>query len=204
MQNTLLFIFYLLLYSPVFAQNSDLEQSREIRSKSIYHKDSNDLKHKYEYYFDYWSEQEIKSGRYSTWNKKGALIYEAYYLDDILDGLEEHFNEKGQLLSSTEWYLGQKEGKEVYYWQDGVKKLIIPYKAGKKEGLEKRYFKNGKLKSAIAYRSGIKEGPANYFKPDGRLKRSLIYTEGKAQKTPKKTSDKKTTTPANKTHELTI
>ena len=176
-------------------------QGFEIRIHSTSHPNSDQLAEKYEYYYDFWSEREIKHGRISRWNKEGVLIYEANFRDNELDGLEEIFNEEGNLISSIDWKMGVKDGSEIQYYDNGGEKLIIPYKAGFKEGLEKSYYKSGRIRRVITYRSGKKNGAANYFKKDGALKKSLIYKKGIQQKEKK---EKKEKTPEKTAHEITI
>ena len=196
----LLSVFISLAYAK--GQDELIPQSIDLRTKSLNHKNSEQLAEKYEYYYDYWSEQEIRHGRTSKWNKEGVLIYEANFVDNQLDGLEERFGEEGNLQSSIQWVLGVKEGIEVHYFSSGKEKLVIPYKAGLKEGLEKSYYPNGQLKQVITYQKGKKEGAANYFKKEGSLKKSLKFKNGKKVKTPKE--EAKAPKTKEKTHEIRI
>ena len=199
---SLLFISILLIICPrLISQDDYKSQVADIRSKTSNHSKTGGLAEKYEYYYDYWSEREIKHGRISRWNKEGVLIYEANYTDNELDGLEEIFNEEGNLISSIDWKMGVKDGKEIKYYDSGGERLIIPYKGGFKEGLEKSYYRSGRIKWVITYREGKKEGAANYFKKDGALKKSLIYKNGIKQKEKK---EKKEKTPEKTAHEITI
>lgn len=71
--------------------------AREVRSESVYHARTQQLIEKYEYYYDYWSEQEIKHGRYNQWNPEGQLIERAYYHHGKLTGTYEKYFSNGQL-----------------------------------------------------------------------------------------------------------
>ena len=201
MQYCILPLLLLIFVPSCQGQKSIGSQNIDLRTHSSSHHNSDQLAEKYEYYYDYWSEREIKHGKISRWNKEGVLIYEANYKDNELDGIEEIFNEEGNLISSIDWKMGVKDGKEIQYYDSGGEKLIIPYKSGLKEGLEKSYYRSGRIKWVITYRAGKKDGAANYFKKDGALKKSLIYENGIKQKEKKEKTKK---TPEKTAHEITI
>ena len=170
-----------LLPLPVVAQATEFP--RDIRSASAYYPDTeNILRSKYEYYFDFWSQQEVRHGRYSRWTRHGVMIFDAYFEEGQLSGSRSFYSPKGIIKRNENWKNGQLHGKTEVFDQKGRLKKLFSYRNGKKDGLSKNFFPSGKLKSATTWRAGVKEGPAVYYDKKGTLIKEKNYPKQKKQK----------------------
>ena len=175
-------ILFVLLGSTVYGQDNSSIPESEVRSASLHYPGKNLLKAKYQYYFDFWSQQEVFHGRYSRWNKSGVLVYDAAYTAGLLSGPIFHFSDKGNIQKEEMWKDGKLHGKTKLYDRKGRQRVEIAYQHGIREGLEKHYFPSGELKSVTTWLNGIKEGPFLQYDRQGKLKSQFLFQRGKRQK----------------------
>ena len=90
-------------------------QNKEIRTQVEYHDNLTQVKVKFEYYFDFWSEQNVKHGRYSWWNKKGKLLIDCTYLDGLMHGTYIEYFPNGNIKQEVQYSKGKKNGKANTY-----------------------------------------------------------------------------------------
>jgi len=159
----------------VFAQN------RETRTEVEYHDNVEKVKEKYEYYYDFWSEQNVKHGRYSLWNQKGQLLIDCTYFEGKLDGTYTLYDRNGAVLEVREYDQAMLQGRSISFSKKGIKQTELYYKEGKLNGLCKYYFGSGELKKEVAYQEGVPHGTALFYTKQGELKKTVNYIEGKAQ-----------------------
>ncbi len=108
-------------------------QTIDIHAQRLYHKNGQ-LIQKYEYYYDYWSEQEVKAGRFSQWRADGSLRYEAQYQAGVLTGWEKRYDQKGRLLRKATYDGGRLDGLRTWYRSDGSVKRKCYNRKGKRQG----------------------------------------------------------------------
>ena len=132
-------------------------QAKDIHSTATYHKANNALKSKAEYYYDPWSEQEIFHGRYTEWDSKGTLIYEAQYVDGKLMGQVVSYHPNGIIAKIENWFNGKREGKSQVFYANGQLKQSCVYVNDMLEGEIQLYTRKGKRKDSSTNKAGRKE-----------------------------------------------
>ena len=185
---------YVILSSIAFAYSHSLcAQTRDIRTESEYHGISGHLKSKSEYYFDFWSEQEILHGRHSEWSESGRLLKDCFYYDGRLHGRYVVYYYKGFSKAINYWHHGVKQGRDSLFRRRGTLKKVKTYHAGKQQGNEFRFRRNGSVKRQQKFHQGQPHGLLRvYGKKKGKIKREQYYKKGKRLKT---SSDKEPVLP---------
>lgn len=90
------------------------------------------------------------NGITKIYDKKGELIKEIRYKDNLKNGLERSYID-GELARETEYKNGKKSGREMIKYFNEVR--VSYYKDNKKDGFENIYF-NGELIEAKEYKDG--------------------------------------------------
>lgn len=130
-------------------------QKPNIHKRSEYYTHSKQLKVRFEYYYDYWAEKEVKQGRYSEWSKKGRLQRDCVYENNLLMGEEKCFDTKERLQKCTIWQAGKQQKTTVFYPNSLVKKEIFYSNIGKIQNTIS-YYPNNTCKSKVAYSENAK------------------------------------------------
>lgn len=149
-----------------FGQNS-LPDTRVFRT---YHQPEQ-LSLKYQYYFDYWSEQQVYHGEWEQWRKNGRPIELRQYTHGNLDGKLIQYRRNGQMRQASTYHDGLLDGPTIRYDRKGRIKQVIPFQAGKRSGLRKFYDSSGTLRKVITYLEGKPSGVRQIFNKDGILTR---------------------------------
>lgn len=118
----------------------------EVRNQSHYHPRTQQLLEKYQYYYDYWTEDEVKHGRYSQWDSQGRLIREARFQHGELQGLEVQYYPDGQIQRLASYHAGKQEGSQMSYYRNGKIKLQRVMTHDGKNQSTIRYTRKGKTK----------------------------------------------------------
>jgi len=135
------------------------------------------------------SPQEKKSTKHKTYNKKGILIAEGKYKDDLKEGLWiNYWDRNGEIKSKVKYKKGKIHGTVIFYYYkfnkvypDNLKGIqsIAKYKNGFRNGIFKEYRPDGTLYVKAFYKEGEKQGRWLYFRPDGSLGKIKSYYKDK-------------------------
>lgn len=145
----------------------------------------------------------VKMGPYTKWDDKGVKRYEAYFIDDVLEGgvtnfysngeksdyieyqkgipngLWEKWNRKGVKVIEGHFYKGKKDGYFRYWNQEGVPTSEGALRDEVRSGSWTFYDRGGALKSKIQFKAGEKDGKAETFYQNGNLASSGSYASNK-------------------------
>lgn len=169
----------ILIWIPLLFSMTLWGQSRDIRSQSVYHDGDLQLKSKAEFYYDFWSEQDVLHGRYSEWDRSGNLVLDCEYKDGRLEGTyTRYYPEDGRTREVSHWRDGQLSGKQEVFNRSGGILISCNYQNGLLQGVCTKYDKHSHIRSSIHYLNGQKEGPASYFNRKGELLRTRHYRGG--------------------------
>lgn len=140
-----------------------------------------------------------KDGSFKRFYFNGNLEYEAFYVDDQLDGSERNYTQEGQIVSETNYKKGIKDGPYHSWHENGVQFSIGAFKndqqdgkwefydergllmgeANFKEGTGEQlgYDQNAVLQRRTLYKNGMKEGEETYYSTDGKVVKVLLFKE---------------------------
>lgn len=171
----------LLLY---FGTQTDLQgQSPDIRTRADYHH-SGAPSFKYQYYHDFWSERDVKHGRWSEWRASGKLKEEGWYKHDKQDSLFTFYHKKGSPVEISSWREGLREG-ITQLFAKGHLYCEQSYREGLLHGLYYEFFPNQQVKILSRYANGRLHGSWTRFNRAGKRIKSLEYVNGKKVKSKK-------------------
>lgn len=126
MRSIIIYISLILLIIPdIDAQH----RGRDFRTQASYYGEE-DLKEKFQYYFDYWSEQQVKHGRYSRWDKSGQLRFDAMYFEGELDGRAISYYPDGGIARIEHYMKGEPDSVWLSYRSDGSLEQRIDFLEG--------------------------------------------------------------------------
>lgn len=108
----------------------------------------------------------------------GAVLEEAYYVADQLNGTVRHFSNRGALLGESWFVNGLRDGIQKAYFPSGALYAEKSYLKGIEEGIHRYYFPSGILRAEVSYKNGVKEGSSKIFYENGVLKRVVNYEKG--------------------------
>ena len=94
------------------------------------------------------------------------------------NGIELSFDEKGFLIAEGYFINGLKHGKFKTYHSFGKLASVIIYKNDNRDGTHSKYDKNGYLVEQIEYRNGQQNGAAKWFFSGGILAAHYEYLNG--------------------------
>ncbi len=165
-------------------------QSRDIRAHAEYGTSEGELRLKYEFYHDMWSERDVKHGRYCEWQTKDRIQMTGFYFDGLQDSLWQYYYGNGAQKEKSWWAEGERHGKTSSYSKKGKLQNERYYSHGICNGLGTDYFPNGKVKAIRQYQSGDLHGNVTTYNRKGIRKDIYKYQEGKrvkekAEKDPK-------------------
>lgn len=118
-------------------------QSKDVHKRSTYYAHSKQLKLRFEYYYDYWAEQDVKHGRYTEWTQKGTIIKDCMYEDNLLVGEERLWTETGALWKIRFWDKGHLQAEKLFYSNGLLREHIVYDDMGKVVELKKYDSKSG-------------------------------------------------------------
>lgn len=154
-------------------------QSHDLRSHAEYGESEEDLRLKYQFYHDMWSERDVKHGRFSKWAGHDRLLVDGYYFEGLQDSLWRYWYGNGQLSESSYWRNGQRSGKTSLYDKKGRLLEEASYSLGKRDGITMRFHVNGKVQQVAQYRQGVLDGSVVNFNKKGIRKGTVSYQEGR-------------------------
>jgi antitoxin component YwqK of YwqJK toxin-antitoxin module len=98
-----------------------------------------------------------KHGRWREWTDHGALVREAHYKRDKLDGTLKKYA-GGQLVLEASYKDGMADGPYTEY-RDGKQSLAGQYVADRKDGTWTAYDASGNVTLVATYTAGVLDGP---------------------------------------------
>ncbi|MDT8412427.1 MAG: tetratricopeptide repeat protein [Vicingaceae bacterium] len=147
-------------------------------------------------------------GKYSIYNKRGALVeegeynekeelltqtfyynlgkdylnYKVSYKNNKIDGLITILYENGKTKSIINFSEGKRKGEEKEFYFSGNKKSVFSNLNDEPEGDYISYYENGNVESKGKYKQGTMIGNWQYFNPNGEKTEEVFYDE-KGKKT---------------------
>lgn len=140
-----------------------------------------------------------KEGEYARFYFNGNREYQAFYKNDVLNGIERTWNKDGQLLSETYYKDGKKNGSYTSWYENGVMMAKGAFKNDLQEGkwqifdqrgliigeatftggsgIQMAYDKNGVLERKTTFKNGMKNGEETYYTPIGEIVKTLLYQD---------------------------
>ncbi|MEO1451382.1 MAG: hypothetical protein AAFV07_17755 [Bacteroidota bacterium] len=141
----------------IWGQSSPDTLPPSIHVDRTYYPGTHQLARKFAYYFDHWSEQKVRHGLFSTWNKEGQLQQVAHYHHDTLNGVFEEYYANGQLKSRVQYTRGKLDGPVAFYALDGHIRKRGYYRAGTRHGNFIQYRRDGTERSRRSYEYGTRK-----------------------------------------------
>ena len=140
-----------------------------------------------------------KEGEYSRFYFNGNREYQAFYKNDVLNGIERTWNKEGQLISETYYKDGKKNGAYSSWYENGVMMAKGAFKNDLEEGkwqifdergllmgeatftggsgIQMAYDKNGVLERKTTFQKGLKNGEEIYYTPSGEVVKTILYKD---------------------------
>jgi len=140
-----------------------------------------------------------KEGEYNRFYFNGNREYQAFYKNDVLNGIERTWNKEGQLISETYYKDGKKNGAYSSWYENGVMMAKGAFKNDLEEGkwqifdergllmgeatftggsgIQMAYDKNGVLERKTTFQKGLKNGEEIYYAPSGEVVKSILYKD---------------------------
>ena len=119
-----------------------------------------------------------KEGLYQRFSENGALLEEAHYTNDSLDGERKYFYPNGKVESVERYAKGVYHGKYQKYYDTGALQLEQEFVNGALEGLSIAYYPNGAVKEKVTLRNNEENGPFTEYYENGALKAEGRYIPG--------------------------
>jgi len=116
-----------------------------------------------------------KDGLYQRFSPAGALIEEAHYLADSLEGERKYFFPNGKVESIERYQNNQIHGKFQAFYEDGQLKIEQDFVQGALTGLSIRYHPNGKIQEKVILKDNVENGPFSEYHENGNLKTEGTY-----------------------------
>ena len=140
-----------------------------------------------------------KEGEYARFYFNGNREYQAFYKNDLLNGIERTWNKEGQLLSETYYKEGKKNGAYTSWYDNGEMMAKGAFKNDLEEGkwqifdqrglligeatftggsgIQMAYDKNGVLERKTTFKKGLKNGEEIYYAPSGEVVKTILYKD---------------------------
>lgn len=122
-----------------------------------------------------------KCGKQSKLTAQGVKIFEAFYENDMFEGVVKEYYENGDIKSETPYQGGKRNGELRIYYQGNKLKSSQNYVYHKREGEGKKYYPNGTLQEKFVYKNDKREGVRQEFSKQGMLTYETMYKSDKKQ-----------------------
>ncbi len=159
---------------------AQLDQAPYTKTATLYQGEGPDrnLREKYEYYYDFWTEQRVKHGRWSRFSSNGDILEEQNYEHGDKQGPHILYRSNGSIKIEEYYLAGELHGLRRCYFPDGQLRETCTYREGKKEGSCLSYRRGGSLKYTQTYKAGEKHGEQLYYRRNGEVKQRKRYRDG--------------------------
>jgi len=137
-----------------------------------------------EKFFEEFSKREINyqngklHGKMIYWNRKGQIVIESNYKNNLLDGLEIEY-ENGQISMERNYSKGVQQGKETWWNENGQISHESNYSKGVLQGKNTDWHSNGQKLIEVNYIDGKKDGKDTFWDEDGQKWTEVNYIDGK-------------------------
>ena len=121
-----------------------------------------------------------KEGKWQFYSslKKGCIVSEEYYTDNLKNGLSVKFYADSTIAEKTIYVNDIKQGDWTQYYPSGTKSLKSSYLNGKVNGKFEVWFENGQIEFSGEYKNDSRDGLWVIYKNDGSIKYKLTYESG--------------------------
>ncbi len=120
-----------------------------------------------------------KLGPITRLRPDGALLYEAVYGANGLEGVARRFSAEGRILLEENWHNNLREGEVIENYENGSSKSRCTYLRGQLHGLCVRNFANGATARESSHQEGLLHGQFREFHRNGLLLSEGSYNQGK-------------------------
>ena len=113
-----------------------------------------------------------KDGIFLEFTKRANLLSEAYYINDVMEGIQRTFSQSGLPLTENNYTNGLMDGFQVTYYENTFNKKSeeANYKNGVKHGISKWYDMDGNMIAEYNYAEGKLEGEQKSFYPQNNIR----------------------------------
>lgn len=116
-----------------------------------------------------------KEGLYQIFSPDGALLEEAHYFNDTLDGERKYFYPNGSVESIEHFQKGEYHGKYQKFHENGQLKIEQEFVNGAMQGFSLRYYPSGVLEEKVTIRDNDENGPFWEYWENGKIKAEGYY-----------------------------
>jgi antitoxin component YwqK of YwqJK toxin-antitoxin module len=128
--------------------------------------------------FQVLKETYVKDGTYEAFYPSGAVLEEATYQNDTLQGTRTLYYENGQAQVVEEYDKGLFVGTFTAYHENGEVELRGSYEDNAMEGEWQAFYDNGQLKEVVQFTNNQENGPFIEYYANGNLKTEGNYLNG--------------------------
>lgn len=120
-----------------------------------------------------------KEGIFIELSKRGYLVSEQFFSNDLPDGPYRQYGQVGMLASVYNYSMGKLHGMQITYYENQQKKKSeeAGYKYGIKDGPSRWYDTEGNLIVEYNYVDGLLQGEQKSFYAGNKIRTSDIYVD---------------------------
>jgi antitoxin component YwqK of YwqJK toxin-antitoxin module len=124
-----------------------------------------------------------KEGKWQFYSsfKKGCLVSEEYYAENLKNGLSLKFYADSTIAEKTNYVNDIKQGEWIQYYPSGALCLKSNYYNGKVDGKFEVWFENGRKEFSGQYKNDSRDGVWIIYNNEGKIKYKLTYQSGITQ-----------------------
>lgn len=116
-----------------------------------------------------------KEGLYQRFGPNGALLEEARFANDSLNGERKFFYPGGAPESIEHYRHGVIDGKYQKFYENGKLQIEQTFVNGAMQGLSIKYYANGAVEEKVTIRDNLENGPFTEYYDNGNLKAEGFY-----------------------------
>lgn len=117
----------------------------------------------------------VKEGLYQRLSPEGALLEEAHYKGDSLEGERKYFFANGNSESVENYRNNKLDGKFRAFYESGQLKIEQDFANGAMTGMSIRYYPNGQVEEKVTMKDNVENGPFSEYYENGKLKTEGVY-----------------------------
>ncbi|HEX7411555.1 MAG TPA: toxin-antitoxin system YwqK family antitoxin [Bacteroidales bacterium] len=127
-----------------------------------------------------WYRNNLKEGQWLTYGQNGIITKVENYHKGMKNGAVIEIDQRGYLSSEAFYVNDIPEGIAKRYYYGTNLASVIPYKHGKVDGKKIIYYENsaGKMQEEATFRNDIKDGPSNWYTITGDKVAEYNYMNG--------------------------
>lgn len=121
---------------------------------------------------------ELLEGPWTFYAREGRILSRSWFVDGKREGVSAYYYQEGGLYSQQSYHQGIATGEHLYYYADGTLKTRLNYHEGKFDGLIQLYFRNGQLQKEAHFSKGTLQGWERMWSEGGQLLLESFYENG--------------------------